>query len=121
MHLLIALFLCLCAAGGKYDHAQDLCRKVLRHDHSCTRAWEYLGRILEEEGAYADAAEHYQKAWTHDNESSPAVGYKLAFNLLKARRFVRSIDVAHKVLERNPDYPRIREEVLNRARRSLRL
>ena len=48
-------------------------------------------------------------------------GYKLAFNYLKAKRFVDAIDVSHKVLSIHPDYPRIRKEILEKARSSIRV
>ena len=50
--------------------------------------------------------------------SSP--GYKLAFNYLKAKRYVDAIDVCHKVLEGHPSYPKIRKEILDKARQSIR-
>merc|ERR1711933_122536 len=54
-------------------------------------AWEQLGLIYEKEQAYKDAATHYEKAWEFCNESSPSVGYRLAFNYLKAKRYVVAI------------------------------
>ena len=47
-------------------------------------------------------------------------GYKLAFNYLKARRYVDTIDVCHKVLQNNPSYPKIRKDILEKARQLLR-
>ena len=35
----------------------------------------------------ADAAEYYEKAWECEGESSAPIGYKLAFNYLKAGEF----------------------------------
>ncbi len=60
-----------------------MCRKCLKYNKSCARAWEYMGQIMEREQAYKDAADHYENAWRFDFEQSPAVGYKLAFNYLK--------------------------------------
>ena len=54
-------------------------------------------------------------------EASAEVGHKLSFNYLKAKKFVEAIDVCHKVLRQYPDYTRIRHEVLERARESVRL
>ena len=48
-------------------------------------------------------------------------GYKLAFNYMKAKRFVDAIDVSHNVLEKHPDYPRIRKEILDKCRGSIRV
>lgn len=76
------------------------------------------------------------------------LGYKLAFNYLKAKRYVEAIDVCHKVrhlkindhsllslmwfyaltklhfclqvLAAHPDYPKMRKEILDKARAVLR-
>ena len=48
------------------------------------------------------------------------MGYKLSFNYLKAKKYVEAIDVCHKVLGQYPDYPRIRSDVLEKARESLK-
>lgn len=53
-------------------------------------------------------------------QASAAVGYKLSFNYLKAKKYVDAIDVCHKVLKMYPDYPKIREDVLEKARQALR-
>uniref|UniRef100_A0A7S0S5T6 Tetratricopeptide repeat-like domain-containing protein n=1 Tax=Chlamydomonas leiostraca TaxID=1034604 RepID=A0A7S0S5T6_9CHLO len=106
--------------GGKFDLAQDLCQKCLKYNKSCAKAWEHMGAIMEREQAYKDAAEHYEKAWKHENQASAAVGFKLAFNYLKAKRFVEAIDVCHKVIKAFPDYPKIKKEVLEKARQGLK-
>lgn len=56
-----------------------------------------MGYIMEKESSYANAAEFYENAWGFSTESDPAVGYKLAFNYLKASRHVDAIDICHKV------------------------
>jgi tetratricopeptide repeat protein 21B len=48
------------------------------------------------------------------------VGYKLAFNYLKAKRYVDAIDVCHKVIKAFPEYPKIRKDILEKARIGLR-
>lgn len=106
--------------GGKYDLAQELCQKCLKHNKSCGKAYEYLGQIMEREQAYKDAADYYENAWKHENEASPAVGYRLAFNYLKAKKMVEAIDVCHKVLKAFPQYPKIRKDILDKARAGLR-
>ena len=67
-----------------------------------------------------DAAAHYENAWKYENEASAAVGYKLSFNYLKAKKYVDAIDVCHKVLQQFPDYPKIRKDVLEKARQALK-
>ncbi|KAM9669880.1 tetratricopeptide repeat protein 21B isoform 2-T2 [Dama dama] len=106
--------------SAKYDMAEDLIKRCLRHNRSCCKAYEYMGYIMEKEQAYMDAALNYEMAWKHSNQTNPAVGYKLAFNYLKAKRYVDAIDVCHQVLEAHPTYPKIRKDILDKARTSLR-
>jgi tetratricopeptide repeat protein 21B len=80
-----------------------------------------MGFIMEKEASYKDAAEHYESAWKLEQESNPSMGFKLAFNHLKAKRYVEAIEVCHKVLGSYPDYPKIRKEILDKARSMLRL
>lgn len=56
----------------------------------------------------------------YESEASAEVGYKLAFNFLKAERYIEAIDVCNKVLEQYPDFPRLREDILNKAVGGLR-
>ncbi|KAM9084618.1 tetratricopeptide repeat protein 21B isoform 2-T2 [Megaptera novaeangliae] len=106
--------------SAKYDMAEELLKRCLRHNRSCCKAYEYMGYIMEKEQAYTDAALNYEMAWKHGNQTNPAVGYKLAFNYLKAKRYVDAIDVCHQVLEAHPTYPKIRKDILDKARTSLR-
>ena len=48
-------------------------------------------------------------------------GYKLAYNYMKAKRYVDAIDVSHSVLEKHPEYPRIKKEILEKCRGSIRV
>ena len=61
---------------------------------------------MEKEQAYKDAADKYLKAWKLENKRDPRLGFRLAFNYLKAKRHVEAIDVCHKVLENNPEFPK---------------
>ncbi|XP_024435637.2 tetratricopeptide repeat protein 21B [Desmodus rotundus] len=106
--------------SAKYDMAEELLKRCLRHNRSCCKAYEYMGYIMEKEQTYTDAALNYEMAWKYGNRTNPAVGYKLAFNYLKAKRYVDAIDVCHQVLEAYPTYPKIRKDILDKARTSLR-
>ncbi|XP_006977219.1 tetratricopeptide repeat protein 21B isoform X1 [Peromyscus maniculatus bairdii] len=106
--------------SAKYDMAEELLKRCLCHNRSCCKAYEYMGYIMEKEQAYTDAAFNYEMAWKHSNQTNPAVGYKLAFNYLKAKRYVDAIDICHQVLEAHPAYPKIRKDILDKARASLR-
>jgi tetratricopeptide repeat protein 21B len=99
---------------------QELCARCLKYNRSCSRAWELLGSIAEREQAYKDAASHYEHAWQLSNEKDAAVGYKLAFNYLKASRSVAAITVAQAVLKNDPQYPKIKQDVLDKARAGLK-
>ncbi|KAI8612411.1 hypothetical protein BC830DRAFT_1231247 [Chytriomyces sp. MP71] len=107
--------------GGKYDLATDLLKRCLAQNKSCSKAFEYLGYIMEKEASYKDAADSYTNAWKLERESNASIGFKLAFNYLKAKKYVEAIDICHKVLKMYPDYPKIRKDILDKARSSLRM
>ncbi|XP_072020597.1 tetratricopeptide repeat protein 21B-like isoform X2 [Amphiura filiformis] len=107
--------------SGKYDMATELLRKCIQHNQSCSKAYEYLGFIMEKEQSYQDASGSYEKAWKFANQSNPTIGYKLAFNYMKAKRYVDAIDVCHKVLATHPNYPKMRKDILDKARASIRI
>uniref|UniRef100_A0A673TMP0 Tetratricopeptide repeat domain 21A n=1 Tax=Suricata suricatta TaxID=37032 RepID=A0A673TMP0_SURSU len=107
--------------GGKFDLASELLRRCVHCNKSCFRAYEYMGFIMEKEQSYKDAAANYELAWKYSHQANPAVGFKLAFNYLKDKRFVEAIEVCHTVLREHPNYPQIREEILEKAQGSLRL
>lgn len=104
-----------------------------------------MGMIMEKEAAYKDAADHYFKAWSYGNKNQPSIGYKLGFNYLKDKRYYDAIDISHyvsfsgfltillnssfflwvfwiiiKVMEKFPDFPKIRKDILEKARFYLR-
>uniref|UniRef100_A0A8C0TV90 Tetratricopeptide repeat protein 21B n=1 Tax=Canis lupus familiaris TaxID=9615 RepID=A0A8C0TV90_CANLF len=68
--------------SAKYDMAEELLKRCLRHNKSCCKAYEYMGYIMEKEQAYTDAALNYEMAWKHSNQTNPAVG---EFNKLDTR------------------------------------
>ncbi|XP_015209733.2 tetratricopeptide repeat protein 21B isoform X1 [Lepisosteus oculatus] len=107
-------------SSGKYDIAIDFLKRCLLYNKSCCKAFEYLGFIMEMEQSYKDAANNYEMAWKYSNRMNPAVGFRLAFNYLKAKKYTEAIDVCQKVLTDYPGYPRIRKEILERAQFSLR-
>lgn len=79
-----------------------------------------MGLIKEKEHSYIDAAVHYEKAHHLSGEKSASVGFRLAFNYLKAKRYIDSINVCKSILKVFPDYPKIEKEVLIKARQALR-
>ncbi|XP_041371664.1 tetratricopeptide repeat protein 21B-like [Gigantopelta aegis] len=107
--------------SGKYDMATDLLKRCLQYNKSCCKAYEYMGFIMEKEQSYKDAAHNYENAWKYGNKNNPVIGYKLAFNYMKAKRFVDAVDICHHVLSSHPNYPKIRKDILEKARSSLRV
>ncbi|XP_036122537.1 tetratricopeptide repeat protein 21A isoform X3 [Molossus molossus] len=106
--------------SGKFDLASELLRRCVQYNKSCCKAYEYMGFIMEKEQSYKDAAANYELAWKYSHYTNPAVGFKLAFNYLKGKRFVEAIEVCHNVLREHPNYPKIRQDILEKAQGSLR-
>jgi tetratricopeptide repeat protein 21B len=50
------------------------------------------------------------------NKRNGGVGFRLAFNYMKANRFVDAIDVGKEILKIYPDYPKIYEDVIKKSR-----
>uniref|UniRef100_UPI00358DF2F5 tetratricopeptide repeat protein 21B n=1 Tax=Myxine glutinosa TaxID=7769 RepID=UPI00358DF2F5 len=107
--------------AGKYHLATDLLNRCVKHNKACCKGYEYMGFIFEKELIYKDAVASYEMAWKYAWQSNPTIGYKLAFNYRKTKRYVDAIDVCHKVLSVHPNYPKIREEILDKARASIRI
>ncbi|XP_069067179.1 tetratricopeptide repeat protein 21A isoform X1 [Pleurodeles waltl] len=106
--------------SAKYDIATELLKRCVQYNKSCCKAYEYLGFIMEKEQSYQDASTNYELAWKYSNESNPTIGFKLAFNYLKGKKYLNAIDICHKVLKTHPSYPRIREEILEKAQTALK-
>ncbi|KAL1140336.1 hypothetical protein AAG570_000268 [Ranatra chinensis] len=118
--LLLADLYIQAGGGGKLEPAIDLLRRVISHNKSSSRAYELLGLIAEKEQKYGEASDHYSEAWKLSGECDPSLGYRLAYNLVKGKRFADAISVCHAVLKLSPDYPRIRKDVLDKALSHLR-
>jgi tetratricopeptide repeat protein 21B len=103
-------------SNNKYDIAEQQLQKCLKYNKSMVKAEEYMGLIKEKERIYVDAANHYEKAWQMSNKKNGAVGFRLAFNFMKANRFVDAIDVAKDILKSYPDYPKVQTDIINKAR-----
>ncbi|KAK6629913.1 hypothetical protein RUM43_003734 [Polyplax serrata] len=106
--------------AGKVDVPVDLIQRVLQHNKSCYKAYDYAGLIAEKEQLHKDAAVQYEKAWRYCGQTNPAIGYKLAFNYLKGKRYADAIEVCYAILKLYPDYPRIQKEILEKAKTNLR-
>lgn len=54
------------------------------------------------------------------NKKNGGVGFRLAFNYLKANRFVDAIDVSKDILKAYPDYPKVQTDIINVARSKIK-
>lgn len=104
----------------KYDVAGDLLNKVVQHNKACSKAYEYLGFIAEKEQRFRDAASNYEQAWRYNGKTNPSIGFKLAYTLMKCKNYADAIDAAQHVLKLNPDYPKIKKEILDKSMNNLR-
>lgn len=106
--------------SGRPEAAVGLLERTLNFNQSCSEAHLKLAEIHERNGASALSIASYQQAWRLTGHSDPRVGYKLACAHLKSRRYVHAIQACHQVLKQNPDYPKIRKEILEKARALLK-
>lgn len=105
---------------NKYDNAETDLKKVLKHNKSNVKAEELMGQIKEKEKAYVDASEHYASAFEMSNRRNAAVGFRLAYNYIKAERYVDAIDVGREILKHNPKFPDVQEHIINKSRLCIR-
>uniref|UniRef100_A0A183CDH7 TPR_REGION domain-containing protein n=1 Tax=Globodera pallida TaxID=36090 RepID=A0A183CDH7_GLOPA len=100
---------------SKNDQAVNILRS------SCSKAYEYTAFVCEKEQKYADAAANYEAAWNVRKRMNPRIGYKLAYNHFKCHRLFECIEVCHAVLKQYPTYPKIKKEILDKARANIRM
>ncbi|KAI4489571.1 hypothetical protein M0802_011008 [Mischocyttarus mexicanus] len=106
--------------SSKYDLANELLKRVLQHNATCVRAHELSGYIAEKDQNYREASVRYAQAWKFGGKSKLSIGYKLAYCSLKGKSYADAIKACNDVLRQNPDYPRIRKDVLEKAINNLR-
>ncbi|GMT19325.1 hypothetical protein PFISCL1PPCAC_10622, partial [Pristionchus fissidentatus] len=105
---------------NKADQAKALILKVLHMNKSSIKAFELMGFIFEKDSKWLDAVNNYTQAWIYCRQRNPTIGYKLAYNMLKAKKNFDCIVVCQKVLTQYPNYPKIRKELMEKARMSIR-
>lgn len=106
---------------NKYDLAEAELKKCLKYNKSNIKAEELMGLIKEKEKAYVDAAEHYQRAFTMSNSKNGGVGFRLAFNYLKASRYVDAINIGKEIQKVYPNFPKVKSDIIDKARVHLRV
>ena len=104
----------------KFDNAEEIIRMILRENKSSGKAYELLGLIKEKEQAYVDAAESYEKAFELTLKKSAGIGFRLAYNYMKAKRYVDCLETCRLVLEANPRYDPIRQEIQSKVMEVIR-
>ncbi|CAJ0941880.1 unnamed protein product, partial [Mesorhabditis belari] len=105
---------------NKADQATAILRTVLMHNASSIRAFEFMGFLKEKEQKWIDASANYEEAWRLCKQRNPAIGYKLAYNYMKSKKIFDCIEVCHKVLQQYPSYPKIKKEIMDKARLMIR-
>lgn len=106
---------------SKYDKATEIVRTVLQHNASSSKAFEFMGHICEKEQNYTDAASNYETAWKLTKGVNPAIGYKLAYNFFKCQKLFECIEVCQNVLKQHPSYPKIKQELLDKAKVNIKM
>ncbi|KAM7360843.1 tetratricopeptide repeat protein 21B-like isoform 2-T5 [Cochliomyia hominivorax] len=106
--------------ANKWDVAEGLVDRVLEHNKSCAKAYELAGYIAEKSQNYRDASKNYNNAWNCCGRSKPHIGYKLAYNYMKIKRYADAIEICQQVLKLHPDYTIIRKDILEKCRNNLR-
>lgn len=106
--------------ANKTDIAHDLLEKVIAHNKSCAKAYELWAQLAEKEQVYRAAATRYDLAWRYGGRSKPMIGYKLAYNHMKNKRYADAIDVCQQVLKMHPDYSAIKKDILDKCRNNLK-
>lgn len=84
------------------------------------KAEEFKGLIKEKERQYVEAANSYEKAWQISSKKNAGIGFRLAFNYLKANRYVDAINVGKDILKAYPQYPKVQKEIIEKARNMIR-
>lgn len=105
--------------SNKQDIAQNLIQRVIQHNKSCTKAYELFG-VLSEKENIRTATVYYDLAWRYGGKTKPNIGYKLAYNYMKIKRYADAIDICQQVLKVHPDYPSIKKEILDKCRNNLK-
>lgn len=50
------------------------------------------------------------------NSNNPVIGYRLAFNYMKAKWFVDAINICKEVIHKYPNYSNIKSDIMDKAR-----
>jgi tetratricopeptide repeat protein 21B len=123
--------------ASKFDIANDLLQKVLKHNKSSYKAYELCGVIAEKEQNFKNAAGHYDQggiffrlaanstklfcfaAWKYSGKQRPYIAHKLAYSNMKSKKFADAIEICQQVLKNFPEYTQVRE-IFEKSRNNLK-
>ena len=80
-----------------------------------------MGLVKEKMNLSNEAIVSYENAWKLSNQSSVSVGFHLASNYLKLKKYVECIKICKELLAKHPTYTDIDKEILSKAVMSLRV
>jgi tetratricopeptide (TPR) repeat protein len=103
-----------------YEFAEREFLRCLKYNKSSSKAYEMLGSLSEKTGKAAEAVRFYNMAWAVSENRDSSIGFRLASLYFKQNNFVNSIIISKKVLAINPTYPKIKDEILDKARDKIR-
>lgn len=69
---------------------------------------------------HREAIVSYEMVWKLQGHNDPHTGYRLAFGLMKCKRYVDAVDVALKILKKFPEYPKIRKDIIDKCQSHLK-
>lgn len=100
---------------------EEVCKHVIKLNKSCSKAYEYMGKVKALQNQYTQACVYFENAWRLENYRNPQLGYVLGSNQLYAQSYVNAIDTCHKTLAVDPDFDFIKNDVLYKARQHIRI
>lgn len=98
--------------SGAIDEAENYIQQATDLDKSCVKAWEMTASIFEKKKDNIGASEALYSAWELTSKNDCNIGYRLAFNLMKAQNPVEAIKVARVILEKHSNFPKVKEQIL---------
>ena len=104
----------------KNDLAERELMRCLKYNQSSAKAYELLGTLFEKKGDIEQAVGFYNRAWSVSEFRDCGIGYRLSALYFRQKDYANAINMGKKVLAVNPSYPKIKEEVIDKARELLK-
>jgi len=106
--------------NGKNNEAEFLLQRCLQLNKSLVKAEEFMGVIREKDNDLIGSTEHYDVAWKMSSMKNASVGFRLALNYLKTKKYVKSIDICKEVLKTYPEYQSMKKDILEKAQKMIK-